>query len=104
MVVYTRLDPAVYWVGRWAVRDGAALGIAFVIDTMGAALALLASLLVTFALIFSSRYFDTVGTIYQSLMLVFLAGMCGFCLTGDIFNLFVFFELMSAAAYALCGY
>jgi multicomponent Na+:H+ antiporter subunit D len=30
--------------------------------------------------------------------------MCGFCLTGDLFNLFVFFELMSASAFALCGY
>ena len=37
-------------------------------------------------------------------MLVFLAGMVGFCLTGDLFNLFVFFELMSVAAYALTGF
>lgn len=38
------------------------------------------------------------------LMLVFLAALDGFGLTGDLFNLFVFFELMSAAAIALCGY
>ena len=37
-------------------------------------------------------------------MLVFLAAMAGFCLSGDLFNLFVFFELMGAAAYALTGY
>jgi multicomponent Na+:H+ antiporter subunit D len=37
-------------------------------------------------------------------MLSFMAAMCGFSLTGDMFNLFVFFELMSAAAFALCGY
>jgi multicomponent Na+:H+ antiporter subunit D len=36
-------------------------------------------------------------------MLIFLAAMCGFSLTVDIFNLFVFFELMSTAAFALCG-
>ncbi|MGH3627272.1 MAG: complex I subunit 5 family protein, partial [Sciscionella sp.] len=36
-------------------------------------------------------------------ILAFLAGMSGFTLTGDMFNLFVFFELMSAAAFALCG-
>ena len=37
-------------------------------------------------------------------MLIFLGAMSGFCQTGDLFNLFVFFELMSAAAFALCGY
>jgi multicomponent Na+:H+ antiporter subunit D len=35
---------------------------------------------------------------------VFLAAMVGFCLTGDLFNLFVFFELMSVCAYVLVGY
>ena len=37
-------------------------------------------------------------------MLVFLAAMVGFCLTGDLFNLVVFFELMGAVAYALTAY
>src|SRR5689334_7570694 len=37
-------------------------------------------------------------------MLIFLAGMTGFCLTGDIFDLFVWFELMGVAAYALTAY
>ena len=37
-------------------------------------------------------------------MLVFMAAMCGLCLTGDLFNLFVWFELMTAAAVGLCGY
>jgi multicomponent Na+:H+ antiporter subunit D len=35
---------------------------------------------------------------------VFLAAMCGFCLSGDLFNMFVYFELMSVAAYGLTGY
>jgi multicomponent Na+:H+ antiporter subunit D len=38
------------------------------------------------------------------LVLVFLAAMCGFALTGDLFNLFVFFELMSVSAFALTAY
>ncbi|MFA1540127.1 proton-conducting transporter transmembrane domain-containing protein [Actinomadura monticuli] len=37
-------------------------------------------------------------------MLAFLAGMVGFVLSGDLFNIFVFLELMSVAAYALSGY
>jgi multicomponent Na+:H+ antiporter subunit D len=37
-------------------------------------------------------------------MLLFLAGMIGLCFAGDLFNLFVFFELMSVTAYALTAY
>src|SRR5205807_1837295 len=35
---------------------------------------------------------------------LFAAGMAGFALSGDLFNMFVFFELMSVAAYALTAY
>jgi len=94
----------VYWFGGWQPRHGIALGISFVIDPIGAGLACIAGVLTLAALIFSSKYFDSVGTLFHVLMLVFLGAMCGFALTGDLFNLFVFFELMSAAAYALCGY
>ena len=58
----------------------------------------------TAALVFSWRYFKEIGTLFTALMLVFLGAMAGFSLTGDLFNLFVFFELMSVAAYALTGY
>lgn len=96
--------PIVYWFGGWMPRAGVALGISFTIDPFGAGLAAFAALLVLLALIFSIHYFDSVGTIFHVLMLAFLAAMCGFCLTGDVFNLFVWFELMSASAFALCGY
>ncbi len=65
---------------------------------------MLAAVLTTASLVFSWRYFDDVGALYEALMLVFLGAMAGFCLTGDLFNLFVFFELMGVAAYALTGY
>lgn len=96
--------PIVYWMGGWEPRHGAAIGISFVIDPFGAGAAAFASFLVLAALVFSSDYFDSVGTLFHVLMLAFMAAMCGFSLTGDMFNLFVFFELMSAAAFALCGY
>ena len=94
----------VYWMGGWTPRNGVAIGISFAIDPFGAGAATFASFLVLVALIFSAHYFDSVGTLFHVLMLSFLGAMCGFSLTGDIFNLFVFFELMSAAAFALCGY
>src|SRR5581483_2335721 len=96
--------PIVYWFGGWVPRQGVAIGISFAIDPMGASLAAMVGLLVTAALVFSWKYFDAVGTFYHALMLVFLGSMCGFALTGDLFNMFVFFELMSAAAYALTAY
>ena len=42
--------------------------------------------------------------LFDAIALVFIAAMVGFCLTGDLFNLFVFFELMSVCAYVLVGY
>lgn len=97
-------QPIVYWMGGWRPRAGVAIGISFSIDPIGAGAALLASVLVAAAFVFSLKYFESIGTLFHVLMLVFLAGMCGFALTGDLFNLFVWFELMGAAAYALCGY
>jgi multicomponent Na+:H+ antiporter subunit D len=99
-----RTAPFVYWFGGWTPRSGIALGICFVIDPISCALAMLVSVLVLAAFVFSLRYFDSVGTLFHVLMLGFLGAMSGFCFSGDLFNLFVFFELMSASAFALCGY
>ena len=38
------------------------------------------------------------------ILLAFLGAMVGFSLSGDLFNMFVFFELMSVCAFALAGY
>lgn len=96
--------PLVYWFGGWTPRHDAALGISFFVDQVGAGLACLSAVLMAGALVFSWRYFDAVGAVFHALMLVFLAAMAGFSLTGDLFNMFVFFELMGVAAYALTGY
>ena len=50
------------------------------------------------------RYFDTVEARFHAMVLLFLAGMLGFLFTGDVFTMFVFFELMSGVAYALTAY
>jgi multicomponent Na+:H+ antiporter subunit D len=94
----------VYWFGGWTPKHGVALGISFAIDGVGAALALFVALLFVCAFVFSWRYFVVVGPLFHALMLVFLAAMVGFSFTGDLFNLFVFFELLSVAAYALVAY
>ena len=93
----------VYWFGNWYPRGSVVLGITFVVDPVAAGLSSLACLLVLLALVFSWRFVDAGANHYHPLMLVFLAAMDGFVLTGDLFNMFVFFELMSTAAFALCG-
>ncbi len=93
----------VYWFGNWYPRGSVVLGITFVVDPVAAGLSSLAGLLVLLALLFSWRFVDAGANHYHPLMLVFLAAMNGFVLTGDLFNMFVFFELMSTAAFALCG-
>jgi multicomponent Na+:H+ antiporter subunit D len=94
----------VYWFGGWKPRDGVALGISFVVDPGNAAVAALVATLALAALVFSWRYFDEVGKLFPVLMLVFVGAMSGFALSGDLFNMFVWFELMSVVAYALTGY
>ena len=93
-----------YAFGGWGLRDGVPVGVSFVIDPFGAALATLAAVVVVAALLFAWRHFEIVGSHFHALMLVVLAGMTGFALTGDLFNMFVFFELLSIAAFALTGY
>jgi len=97
-------EPIVYWFGNWLPRGEVVLGVGWVIDPLGAGMAAVCAALVTAAFMFTWRYFDAVGVLFHSLMLVFLAAMCGFCLSGDLFNMFVYFELMSVAAYGLTGY
>jgi multicomponent Na+:H+ antiporter subunit D len=94
----------VVWFGGWTPRNGIALGVSFAIDQVGAGLALFVALLFVCAFFFSYRYFTVVGPLFHGLMLVFLAGMLGFAFTGDLFTMFVFFELLSVAAYALVAY
>ncbi|MGH9056145.1 MAG: complex I subunit 5 family protein, partial [Acidimicrobiales bacterium] len=94
----------VYWFAGFTPSHDIVIGIDFAVGPLNAGLAALTALLVTAAMTFSWRYFDQVSTYFHALMLVFLAGLVGFCLTGDIFNLFVWFEVMGVSAYALTAY
>jgi multicomponent Na+:H+ antiporter subunit D len=94
----------VYWLGGWAKDGGHGVGVAFVVDPASAGLTALIGVLTVCALLFGWRYFDQVEPHYPALVLLFLAGMSGFALAGDLFTMFVFFELMGAVAYALAGY
>jgi multicomponent Na+:H+ antiporter subunit D len=94
----------VYWFSGWRPVHGLVIGVDFAVDPLGAGLASLAGLLVSAALLYSWRFFDTVGALYHSLVLVFLAASVSFCLTGDLFSLFVAFELVAVTGFVLTGY
>jgi multicomponent Na+:H+ antiporter subunit D len=104
LLVRSLHHPFAYWMGGWRPKHMVSIGIAFSVDSLGAGLATFAAVLVTASLIYSWRYFDSIDGLFHALMLLFLAAMAGFALTGDLFNLIVFFELMGAVAYALTAY
>ncbi len=95
----------VYWFGGWHPRPGdVSVGIAFVVDPVAGSLVTFIGFLGTAALAFSWKYFESAGALYHSLMLIFLGAMAGFCLSGDLFTMFVFFELMGTCAFALTAH
>jgi multicomponent Na+:H+ antiporter subunit D len=95
---------SVYWFAGFRPSHGIAIGIDFQADQLSAGLACLGAVLMTASMVFAWRYFTQVGAYFHVLMLTFLAGMTGFCLAGDVFDLFVWFELMGVSAYALTAY
>lgn len=87
----------VYLAANWS----APFGIVLMADRLTAVMLLLTSLLALAALVFSLTRWSRVGVHFHSLFQFLLMGINGAFLTGDLFNLFVFFEVMLAASYGL---
>lgn len=90
----------VYRVGDWA----APFGIVLVVDRLSAAMVLLAAVLGLTSLAFSLARWQRAGPRFHSLVQFLLMGVNGAFLTGDLFNLFVFFEVFLTASYGLALY
>ena len=87
----------VYPVGDWPVP----FAIVLVADRLSSLMVLLAAALGAAALVFSMARWQRAGPHFHSLVHFLLAGLNGAFLTGDLFNLFVFFELLLVASYGL---
>jgi multicomponent K+:H+ antiporter subunit D len=87
----------VYRLGDWP----APFAIVLVMDRLAALMVLLTSLLAIAAVVFSLARWHRVGVLFHPLFQFLLMGLNGAFLTGDLFNLFVFFEILLAASYAL---
>jgi multicomponent Na+:H+ antiporter subunit D len=104
LVAVTTAGRVVSWSGGWQPVGGVSVGIVLVADPIGAGLAFLVAVLALAALLYGWRYFTQGEAHLPVMLLLFVGGMTGFALTGDLFDMFVFFELMGAVAYALTGY
>lgn len=89
-----------YPLGSWP----APFGIVLVLDRLSALMLLLTAVLATAALLFSLARWHRAGVYFHPLFQFLLVGLNGAFLTGDLFNLFVFFEVLLAASYGLVLY
>lgn len=87
----------VYRLGDWP----APWGIVLVADRLAAWMVLITTLLGLPALVFASGGVDAQGRHFHVLFQMQLFGLAGAFLTGDLFNLFVFFEILLIASYGL---
>jgi multicomponent Na+:H+ antiporter subunit D len=104
LMVASAGHPMIYWFSGWRPAGGMVIGVDYAVGSLGAGMASLAGVLTSAALVYCWRYFDSDRGRYHALVLIFLAGSVDFCLTGDLFNLFVAFELVAVTAFALTGY
>ena len=86
-------------VGGWE----APFGITMVADLFSAILIVLAGVLAVAIVLYSTATIDSGREhfAYYSLTMVLLAGVCGTFLTGDLFNLYVWFEVLLIASFVL---
>jgi multicomponent K+:H+ antiporter subunit D len=87
----------VYLIGNWP----APFGIVLVLDRLAALMLVLTSVLAMAALSFALAHWHKASPNFHTIFQLLLMGLNGAFLTGDLFNLFVFFEVMLAASYGL---
>lgn len=96
-VVEGRNIVTLYLLGDWP----SPYGIVLVLDRLSAVMLLLTALVALPALLYAGAGWHRNGQHFSPLFQFLLMGVNGAFLTGDLFNLFVFFEVMLAASYGL---
>ena len=90
-------EVSVYQLGNWQ----APFGIVLVADRLSSLMVLLTLVLAAGALLYGSYGDEKKGMFFYPLFMFQLMGINGAFLTGDLFNLFVFFEILLLASYSL---
>lgn len=86
-----------YALGNWQ----SPFGINLYVDRLAALLSVLTTFILICSQLYGSAGEDKQGQYYHPLLMFQVMGIQGAFLTGDIFNLFVFFEVLLIASYAL---
>ncbi|KPJ55557.1 MAG: hypothetical protein AMS16_04110, partial [Planctomycetes bacterium DG_58] len=94
-------EPLIVRTGSW----GPPFSIHLVAGPLGLLLASLVALIGLMVAVYGTGYIREGATrMYHVLYILLLTGATGIVLTGDIFNLFVFFEILCISSYALVAY
>jgi multicomponent K+:H+ antiporter subunit D len=90
----------VYLLGNWPAN----FGIILIADRLAALMLVLTATIACACLLFALASSRQLGRFFHPLFQFLLMGLSGAFLTGDLFNLFVFFEVLLAASYGLALY
>ena len=90
----------VYRLGDWP----APFGIVLVVDRLSALMVLLTQVVALPVVAYACGGWDTHGRHFHALLHFQLMGLNGAFITGDLFNLFVFFEVLLIASYVLLAH
>lgn len=93
----TTADVHIYLLGNWA----APFGIALALDRLAALMLLLTAAVALVSLLYALGGDHRRGPHFHALFQLQLMGLAGAFLTADLFNLFVFFEVLLSASYGL---
>ena len=96
----------VYYVGGWEPVNGIPIGIHMAVDGLTVLMLLVVNVVAFLSTLYSVSYMKryTDKAKYTTLFLLMVTGLNGVVISGDLFNIFVFFEITAIACYALVAY
>ena len=96
---------AIIWAGQWNGL-GKPIGIELVCDGLARLMVITINMVALAVVIYSVSYMKhfTAAWLFNSLFLLMVGAMNGVVLSGDLFNMYVFFEMAAIASYALVAF
>ncbi len=91
----------VYYVGGWEPVNGIPIGIHMAVDGLTVLMLLVVNVVAFLSTLYSVSYMKryTDKAKYTTLFLLMVTGLNGVVISGDLFNIFVFFEITAIACY-----